>query len=109
MNGMTSAMAKHAAEMLTEISEQRWFRGCADGLYYRGYVHDWAHLRIVRVLYQDADIVADLHVAEYASDDGDERRLVPDGESEPIPVRYLVVSAKGRTVLDAITEPQVVR
>ncbi len=100
MNGVASAVAKHATEMLNEISEQKWFRGCTDGHYYR------RHLGVVRMLNQGADVVADLHMAEYASDDGGERRLAPEGENEPIPMRYLVVTAKGRAVLDAITDSQ---
>lgn len=106
MNATTSAMARHAVELLTEISEQKWFRGCTDGHYYRSHVHDVTHVGIVRMLSQDADVVADLHTAEYASDDGDERRLVPEGDSAPIPMRYLVITAKGRTVLDAVTDSQ---
>lgn len=100
MTGEASAVAQHAAELLAEISEQKWFRGCADGHYYR------RHLGVLRMLNQDADVVADLHMAEYASDDGDERRLVPEGESEPIAMRYLVVTAKGRLVLDAVTDSE---
>jgi hypothetical protein len=106
VSATTSAVAKHAAEMLAEISEQKWFRGCADGHYYRSHAHGMTHAGIVRMLNQDADVVADLHMAEYASDDGDERRLVPEGEDEPVPVRYLVVTAKGRSVLDAVTDSE---
>jgi hypothetical protein len=106
VNGAPSTVAQHAAELLAEISEQKWFRGCADGHYYRSHAHDLRHLGIVRELHQDADVVADLHMAEYASDDGDERHLVPDGDSEPIPVRYLVVTSKGRSVLDAVSDSE---
>jgi hypothetical protein len=106
VNGETSAVAQLAAELLAEISEQKWFRGCADGHYYRSRMHDTTHVGIVRELHQDADVVADLHMAEYASDDGDERHLVPDGDSEPIPVRCLVVTAKGRSVLDAVSDSE---
>jgi hypothetical protein len=102
VNGGTSAVAQHAAELLAEISEQKWFRGCIDGRYYRSHVYDAVHVGIVRMLNQDADVVADLHVAEYASDDGDERRLIPEGDSESVPMRYLVVTAKGRAVLDVV-------
>lgn len=104
MKATTSAVATHAAELLAEISAQKWFRGCLDGHYYRSHAHDVTRLDVVRVLHQDADIVADLHMVEYACDDGDERRLVPEGGSEPVPMRYLVVTAKGRSVLDAVTD-----
>jgi hypothetical protein len=106
VNGATSAVAQHAAELLAEISEQKWFRGCADGHYYRSHARGTTHVHIVRMLNQDADVVADLHTAEYASDDGDQCRLVPEDGSEPIPMRYLVVTAKGRSVLDAVTNSE---
>ena len=69
-------------------------------------MHDVRHVVVVRMLSRDADVVADLHMAEYASDDGDERRLAPEDENEPIPMRYLVVTVKGRAVLDTVTDSQ---
>ncbi|GAA0614288.1 hypothetical protein GCM10010174_34920 [Kutzneria viridogrisea] len=82
-------------EVLGDLARGSWFRSCTGAEYFTsdGGGPDFG---VFRSVHQEAGIVEDLHCTGCVVEDGEELFLIPDGEHEPVWMRQLVLTAKGR-------------